>query len=42
MREIAIYGVMSMPALVVDDKVASMGKVLNVTDVEQLLRGLGF
>lgn len=42
MREIAKYGVMSMPALVVDEKVASMGKVLNVTDAEQLLRGLGF
>ncbi|MGN0451148.1 MAG: thioredoxin family protein [Acutalibacteraceae bacterium] len=42
MREIAIYGVMSMPALVVDEKVASMGKALNVTDVEQLLRGLDF
>ena len=42
MREIAKYGVMSMPALAVDEKVVSMGKVLNVTDVEQLLRGLGF
>lgn len=42
MREIAKYGVMSMPALAVNEKVASMGKVLNVTDVEQLLRGSGF
>lgn len=37
MQKIMEYGVMSMPALVVNEKVVSMGKVLNVTDVEKLL-----
>ena len=36
------YGVMSMPAIVVNDKVVSMGKVLKATDVEKLLRKLGY
>lgn len=31
------YGVMSMPGLVVNEKVVSMGKVLKVADVEKLL-----
>ncbi len=35
------YGVMSMPALVVNDKVV-MGKVLKAADVEKLLHKLGF
>lgn len=35
------YGVMSMPALVVNEKVVSMGKVLKAADVEKLLRKLG-
>ena len=34
------YGVMSMPAVVVNEKVVSMGKVLKTADVEKLLRGL--
>ena len=34
------YGVMSMPAMVVNEKVVSMGKVLKADDVEKLLRGL--
>lgn len=38
MQEITKYGVMSMPALVVDEKVASMGKVLKAAEVEKLLR----
>lgn len=42
MQEITKYGVMSMPALVVNEKVASMGKVLNAAEVEELLRKLGF
>lgn len=35
------YGVMSMPAIVVNDKVVSMGKLLKAADVEKLLRKLG-
>ena len=42
MQEITKYGVMSMPALVVNEKVASMGKVLKAAEVEKLLRKLGF
>ena len=42
MQEITKYGVMSMPALVVNEKVASMGKVLKAAEVEELLRKLDF
>ncbi len=42
MAKIAGYGVMSMPALVVNEKVVSMGRVLNSADIEKLLRRLGF
>lgn len=42
MEKIMEYGVMSMPALVVNEKVVSMGKVLKATDVEKLLHKLGF
>ena len=42
MQEITKYGVMSMPALVVNEKVASMGKVLKAAEVEKLLRKLSF
>ena len=41
MDKIAEYGVMSMPALVVNEKVVSMGKVLKAADVEKLLHKLG-
>ena len=41
MSEIAKYGVMSMPALVINEKVVSQGKVLKAADFEQLLRGSG-
>lgn len=37
MEVIMQYGVMSMPAIVVNDKVASMGKVLKASGVEKLL-----
>ena len=37
MEKIMGYGVMSMPALVVNEKVVSMGKVLKAADVEKLL-----
>lgn len=42
METIMAYGVMSMPALVVNEKVVSMGKVLKAADVEKLLHKLGF
>jgi small redox-active disulfide protein 2 len=37
MAKVIEYGVMSMPALVVNEKVVSMGKVLKTADVERLL-----
>lgn len=40
MEKIMQYGVMSMPALVVNEQVASMGKVLRSRDVETLLKKL--
>ncbi len=39
MEKIMSYGVMSMPAIVVNEQVVSMGKVLKAADVEKLLRG---
>ena len=39
MERIMEYGVMRMPALVVNDKVISMGKVLKAPEVEKLLKG---
>lgn len=42
MERIMEYGVMSMPALVVNEQVISMGKVLKTSDVEKLLRKLGY
>ena len=41
METIMGYGVMSVPALVVNEKVVSMGKVLKAADVELLLHKLG-
>ena len=38
MEKVMTYGVMSMPAIVVNEKVVSMGKVLKTGDVEKLLR----
>ena len=40
MAEVAKYGAMRMPALVVNDKVVSMGKVLKADEVESLIKGL--
>ena len=31
------YGIMSTPALMIDDKIVSMGKVLKTGDIEKLL-----
>lgn len=42
MQKVMEYGVMSMPAIVVNEKVVSMGKVLKASDVEKLFRKLGF
>ena len=41
MQKVMEYGVMSMPALVVNEKVASMGKVLKTAEVEKILREQG-
>ena len=37
MEKIMNYGVMSMPALMVDDKIVSAGKVLKAKEVEKYL-----
>ena len=37
MQKVMEYGVMSMPAIVVNEKVVSMGRVLKTTEVEKLL-----
>ena len=42
MRKVMEYGVMSMPAIVVNERVVSMGKVLKAADVTKLLREMGF
>lgn len=42
MQKVMEYGVMSMPAIVVNEKVVSMGKVLKSTDIVALLDKLGF
>ena len=42
MEKIMAYGVMSVPALVVNENVVSMGKVLKAADIENLLHKLGF
>lgn len=41
MEQVAAYGVMQMPAIVVNETVVSMGKVLKPADVEKLLRDAG-
>lgn len=42
MQKVMEYGVMSMPALVVNEKVVSQGKVLKAAEIEKLLHKLGF
>ena len=37
MESVMGYGVMSMPALIINEKIASMGKVLKAADVDKLL-----
>ena len=41
-QKVMEYGVMSMPAIVVNEKVVSMGKVLKASEVEKLFHKLGF
>lgn len=41
MQKIMEYGVMSMPAIVVNEKVVAMGKVLKTRDIETLLMNIG-
>jgi len=41
MEKVMSYGVMSMPAIVVNEKVVSMGKVLKSAEVIKLLEKLG-
>ncbi|MDA3836978.1 MAG: thioredoxin family protein [Nanoarchaeota archaeon] len=36
-RDIMIYGVISTPALVIDEKVLSYGKVLSVKEIKEIL-----
>ena len=42
MEKVMAFGVMSMPAIVVNEKVVSMGKVLKSVEVIKLLGKLGF
>lgn len=42
LEKVMAYGVMSMPALVVNEQVVSMGKALKAVDVEKLLHRQGF
>lgn len=42
MEKVMAYGAMSMPAIVVNEKIVSMGKVLKAADVEKLLHTLGY
>ena len=42
MEKVMGYGVMSMPAIVVNEKVVSMGRVLKAADVGKLLHKLGY
>ena len=42
MEKIVSYGVMSMPALVINEKVVSMGKTLKTAEIISLLKKLGY
>lgn len=42
MAKVMEYGVMSMPALVVNENVAAMDKVLKANEIVELLHKLGF
>lgn len=38
MEKVMSYGAMSMPVLVVDEKIVSMGKVLKTKEIEKILQ----
>lgn len=38
LKEIVKYGVMTTPALVVDEKVVSVGKALSIKDLKKILK----
>jgi small redox-active disulfide protein 2 len=40
LKDIMGYGVMITPALVIDEKVVSSGKLLNVSDIKMLMKKL--
>lgn len=42
MEKVMAYGVMSMPGIVVNEKVVSTGKLLKAEDVTNLLKKLGY
>lgn len=42
MEKVMGYGIMSMPGIVVNEKVVSMGKVLKTADVINLFKKLGY
>lgn len=42
MEKVMACGIMSMPGIVVNEKVVSMGKVLKTSDVIKLLKRLGY
>jgi small redox-active disulfide protein 2 len=42
MTRIAGYGIMSTPALMANEKVISMGSVPSTSDIEKLLRKIGY
>lgn len=42
MEKVMAYGIMSMPGLIINEKVASMGKVLKPAEIEKLLYKLSF
>lgn len=42
LQKVMEYGVISMPALIINEKAESMGKVLKTNDIEKLLHKAGF
>jgi len=40
LEKIVSYGVMKMPALIINQKVMAMGKVLKSEEIEKLIRGI--
>ena len=41
MPTVTLYAVMKLPALVIDEKVVSQGKLLSESDIEKLLKKEG-